>query len=104
MYSVFINTSNVEKRAKNHTTCGWLDGLFGKTGNAFIPLALTFRPYLLLGRSGVLSGVMVFPLSTPTARGATLGNMGIGCALPKVQAEERSDEAKVAKERVDRAD
>ena len=46
----------------------------------------------------------MFPLSNPTARGATLGNMGIGCALPKVQAEERSDEAKVAKERVDRAD
>ena len=47
---------------------------------------------------------MVFPLSRPTARGATLGNMGIGCALPKVQADEISDEAKVAKDRVDRAD
>lgn len=57
-----------------------------------------------MGRNGVLDGVMWFPLSRPTARGATLGNIGIGCALPKVQAEEISDEAKVAKERVDRAD
>lgn len=91
---------------KNHTASFGSrpppNGLLGSTGSAFIPLGFTPRPYLLFG----LSGAMWLPPvpSTPTARGATLGKMGMRWALPKVQAEERSDEAKVAKECVERAD
>lgn len=70
------------------------NGDLGKMGKSFSLLGFEKRPYLDLGLRALGDAAAV-------ARDKTLGRIAIGCALPKVHVDDRSDEAKVANELLD---
>lgn len=69
-------------------------GDLGKMGKSFSLLGFENRPYLDLG-------LRAFGDADAVARDKTLGRIAIGCALPNVHVEDRSDEANVANELLD---
>lgn len=70
------------------------NGELGKMGKSFSLLGFEKRPYLDLG-------LRAFGEAAAVARDKTLGRIAIGCALPNVHVEERSDDANVANELLD---
>lgn len=70
------------------------NGDLGKMGKSFSLLGFEKRPYLDLG-------LRAFGGAAGVARDKTLGKIAIGCALPNVHVEDRSDEANVANELLD---
>lgn len=72
-------------------------GDLGKMGKSFSLLGLEKRPYFDLG----LRAFGDAAAAAVAARDKTLGRIAIGCALPNVHVEDRSDEANVANELLD---
>lgn len=70
------------------------NGDLGKMGKSFSLLGFENRPYLDLG-------LRAFGDADAVVRDKTLGKIAIGCALPNVHVEDRSDEANVANELLD---
>lgn len=72
------------------------NGDLGRMGKSFSLLGLENRPYLDLGLRAFGEAD-----DAAVAREKTLGRIAIGCALPNVHVEDRSDEANVANELLD---
>lgn len=70
------------------------NGDLGKMGKSFSLLGFEKRPYFDLGLRALGD-------AAPVVRDKTLGRIAIGCALPNVHVDDRSDEAKVANELLD---
>lgn len=75
-------------------------GDLGKMGKSFSLLGFEKRPYLDLGLRAFGDDAAAAAAAV-AARDKTLGRIAIGCALPKVHVEDRSDEANVANELLD---
>lgn len=85
--------SRVNLSSETDASVHLANGDLGSIGKSFSFLGLEYRPYLDFGlREAGDVGL---------ARDIIPGKIAIGCALPKVHVEDKSDEAKVASELLD---